>query len=181
MITVADLTAEKLKQYDAVVLGVRAYEAHPELLAANDALSAYAAAGGVVIMQYNTRLAGGIGPFPLTLDHTENVVDEGAPVSILDASDPLLAWPNKINAADFSGWVEERGHGFMSSWDPHYKALVETHDPGQKPQEGGLLVARTGKGAWIYLGLALYRQLPEGVPGAYRLLANLVSAGKEPR
>ncbi len=181
MITVADLTAEKLKKYDAVVLGVRAYEAHRELLAANDVLSAYAAAGGVVIMQYNTRLASGIGPDPLTLDHTENVVDEGAPVSILDASDPLLTWPNKITAADFSGWVEERGHGFMSSWDPHYKALVETHDPGQKPQEGGLLVARTGKGAWIYLGLALYRQLPEGVPGAYRLLANLISSGKMTR
>ena len=180
MITVADLTAEKLKQYDAVVLGVRAYEAHRDLLAGNDVLNAYAAAGGVVIMQYNTRLASGIGPYPLTLDHTENVVDEGAPVSILDASDPLLTWPNKITPADFSGWVEERGHGFMSSWDPHYKALVETHDPGQKRQEGGLLVARTGKGAWIYLGLALYRQLPEGVPGAYRLLANLVSAGKEP-
>jgi len=181
MITVADLTPENLKQYDAVVLGVRAYEAHRELLAANDVLNTYAAAGGVVIMQYNTRLPSGIGPYSLTLDHTENVVDETAPVSILDPSEPLLQWPNKITAADFSGWVEERGHGFMSSWDSHYKAPLETHDPGQRPQQGGLLVARTGKGAWIYVAFALYRQFPEGVPGSYRLLANLISAGKEAR
>jgi len=181
ILSIADLTPEKLKQYDAVVLGVRAYEAHHELLAANDVLSAYTAAGGVVVMQYNTRLPAGIGRYPLTLDHTENVVDETAPVAILDPADPLLSWPNKITAADFNGWVEERGHGFMSSWDPHFKPLLETHDPGQQPQQGGLLVARTGKGAWIYLGLALYRQLPEGVPGSYRLLANLISAGKEPQ
>jgi len=180
-IAVADVTPDKLKQYDAVVLGVRAYEAHRELLAANDTLNAYAAAGGVVIAQYNTRLPAGVGPYTLTLDHTENVVDETTPVAILDPQDPLLSWPNKITAADFNGWVEERGHGFMSSWDAHFKPLLESHDPGQPPQKGGLLVARTGKGAWIYLGLALYRQLPEGVPGAYRLLANLISAGKEPQ
>jgi len=179
-IAVADVTPDKLKQYDAVVLGVRAYEAHRELLAANDTLNAYAAAGGVVIAQYNTRLPAGVGPYTLTLDHTENVVDETTPVAILDPQDPLLSWPNKITAADFNGWVEERGHGFMSSWDAHFKPLLESHDPGQQPQKGGLLVARTGKGAWIYLGFALYRQLPEGVPGAYRLLANLISAGKEP-
>ena len=179
-ITVADLTPDKLKQYDAVVLGVRAYEAHRELIAANDTLNAYAAAGGVVIAQYNTRLPAGAGPYTLTLDHTENVVDETTPVAILDAVDPLLTWPNKITTADFSGWVEERGHGFMSSWDPHFKPLLESHDPGQPPQQGGLLVARTGKGAWIYLAYALYRQLPEGVPGPYRLLANLISAGKDP-
>jgi hypothetical protein len=123
----------------------------------------------------------GAAPYPLSLGSNEKVVDETAPVAILDPADPLLSWPNRITTADFSGWVEERGHGFMSSWDPHFKPLLETHDPGQQPQQGGLLVARTGKGAWIYLGLALYRQLPEGVPGSYRLLANLISAGKEPQ
>ncbi|HWB32640.1 MAG TPA: PIG-L family deacetylase [Acidobacteriaceae bacterium] len=181
MITVADLTAEKLKPYDVVVLGVRAYEAHRDLLAANEVLNAYAAAGGIVVVQYNVRMPSGVGPYPLTLDRTENVVEEDAPVTIVAPTDPLLTWPNRITSADFSDWVEERGHGFMNSWDSHYTPLLETHDHGQPPQEGGLLVARTGKGAWIYVALALYRQLPEGVPGPYRLLANLISAGKESR
>jgi len=93
----------------------------------------------------------------------------------------LLSWPNQITPTDFDNWIEERGHGFMATWDTHYTPLLETHDPGQQPQRGGLLVARTGRGAWIYLGLALYRQLPEGVPGPYRLLANLISAAKNPQ
>jgi LmbE family N-acetylglucosaminyl deacetylase len=181
LITPADLTAEKLKPYDAVVLGVRAYEAHPELAAANAALNTYAAAGGVVIAQYNTgRLPDATGPYPLDLGPSEKVVEETAPVRILAPSDPLLNWPNRITPADFDHWVEERGHGFMSTWDSHYTALLETHDTGQKPQLGGLLYARTGRALWIYLGLALYRQLPEGVPGSYRLFANLLSAAKNP-
>jgi LmbE family N-acetylglucosaminyl deacetylase len=181
IITTADLTAEKLKPYDAVVLGVRVYEAHPELAAANAALNAYAAAGGVVIAQYNTgRLPTATGPYPLDLGPSEKVVEETAPVRILTPTDPLLNWPNRITSADFDHWVEERGHGFMSTWDTHYTPLLETHDAGQQPQLGGLLYARTGRGAWIYLGLALYRQLPEGVPGSYRLFANLLSAAKNP-
>jgi LmbE family N-acetylglucosaminyl deacetylase len=182
MITVTDLTPEALKQYDVVVLGVRPYEAHPELAAANPALNAYAAGGGVVIAQYVAReMPAGTGPYPLSLGSNEKVVEEDAPVKLLMPDDPLLTWPNKITAADFSGWVEERGHGFMDTWDPHYTALLESHDHGQQPQRGGLLVAHTGKGAWIYLAYALYRQLPEGVPGPYRLFANLVSAAKNPQ
>jgi len=181
IISVANLTAQNLKPFDAVVLGVRAYEAHPDLAAANPALNAYAAAGGVVIAQYNTgRLPEGTGPYPLNLGDSEKVVEENAPVHILAPAYPLLSWPNQITPADFNNWVEERGHGFMGSWDPRYLAPLETHDPGQRPQLGGLLVGRTGRGAWIYLGLALYRQFPEGVPGPYRLLANLISAGKNP-
>jgi LmbE family N-acetylglucosaminyl deacetylase len=177
----ADLTADKLKPYDAVVLGVRAYEAHPELAAANAALNAYAAAGGVVIAQYNTgHLPAATGPYPLNLGPSEKVVEETAPVRILAPSDPLLTWPNRITSADFDGWVAERGHGFMSTWDAHYTPLLETHDAGQQPQLGGLLYTRTGRGLWIYLGFALYRQLPEGVPGSYRLFANLLSAAKNP-
>jgi hypothetical protein len=180
ILTAANLTAESLKPYDAVVLGVRAYE-HRELAAANAALNTYAANGGVVIAQYNTgRLPDGTGPYPLSLGGSEKVVEEDAPVKIVAPDNPLLAWPNKITTADFDHWVEERGHGFMATWDPHYTPLLETHDHGQQPQLGGLLVARTGRGAWIYLGLALYRQLPEGVPGAYRLFANLISAAKNP-
>jgi hypothetical protein len=101
-------------------------------------------------------------------------------VKFLDPGNPAFAWPNKISEADFKGWVEERGHGFMRTWDSHYQPLVETHDPDQDPQEGGLLLARYGKGFYIYDAFALYRQLPSGVPGAYRLLGNLVSLSKNP-
>jgi len=107
------------------------------------------------------------------------VVDEHAPVRLLDPSHPLLNWPNAITAADFDGWAEERGHSFLSSWGPGYAALTETADPGQDPQRGGLVVAHPGKGTYIYVAFALYRQFPELVPGAYRLLANLLSAGKD--
>jgi LmbE family N-acetylglucosaminyl deacetylase len=180
-IPIPDLTAENLKRFDAVILGVRAYEAHPELAAANSALNAYAAAGGIVIAQYNTgRLPANTGPYPLSPGDSEKVVEEDAPVQILAPENPLFTWPNHITSADFDHWIEERGHGFMGTWDSHYTALLETHDAGQQPQRGGLLVAHTGRGAWIYLGLALYRQLPEGIPGPYRLLANLISAAKNP-
>ena len=100
-------------------------------------------------------------------------------MKLLDPAHPLFNWPNAITAADFDGWVEERGHSFLDSWDAHYTALTETADPGQDAQRGGLLVAHPGKGTNIYVAYALYRQLPELVPGAYRLLANLLSAGQE--
>ena len=108
------------------------------------------------------------------------MVDETSQVKLLDPGNPVFAWPNKITTADFNGWEEERGHGFLQKWDPRYQALVETHDPEQDPQSGGLLIARYGRGFYIYDAFALYRQLPSGVPGAYRILANLVSIGKNP-
>ena len=113
-------------------------------------------------------------------DPAHNVVVEAQPVQILVPNSPLLTWPNKITSADFNNWAEERGHGFAASWGPQYQALLETHDPEQDPQKGGLLLAPVGKGAYIYCALALYRQLPEGVPGAYRLLANLLSYARNP-
>ena len=176
-LTVDDVAAGKLAGYDAVVLGVRAYATHSGLAAANGKLLEYAKNGGVVIVQYNLGQFD-YGPYPLTMGAAEKVVDETDPVELLKPENPLLSWPNKISARDFDGWVEERGHGFMESWDPRYESLVETHDPGQDPQKGGLLVAKTGKGIYIYEGLALYRELPEGVPGTYRLFANLLSAGR---
>ncbi len=106
----------------------------------------------------------------------ERVVDEKAPVRLLAPDDSLLTWPNRVTSADFDGWVEERGHSFLDSWDPAYTALTETADAGQDPQRGGLLVAHPGKGTYIYAAFALYRQLPELVPGSYRILANLLSA-----
>ena len=178
----ADITAGNLAAYDVIVLGIRAYAARPELAAANPRLLDYVKQGGVLIVQYNTReYDHNYGPYPLTLTgDPEKVVDESNAVRLLEPANPILSWPNKITAADFAGWVEERGHSFMHSWDPHYQALTETKDPGQDEQKGGLLYAKYGKGAYVYLAYALYRQLPEGVPGAYRLFANLLSLPKAP-
>jgi hypothetical protein len=176
-LTMDDVTAGRLAGYDVVVLGVRAYAANPGLAAANGKLLEYAKDGGVVIVQYN--LSKFDGPYPSSLGSTEKVVDETAAVKLLMPESPALSWPNRVTARDFDGWVEERGHGFMESWDPQYQALLETHDPDQDPQKGGLLVAKTGKGTYVYVALALYRELPEGVPGAYRLFANLLSLGSE--
>ena len=177
-----DIETGSLSGYDAVVLGVRAYTARPELRSANNRLLDYVKNGGVLIVQYNLGdFDHEYGPYPFTLGaNPQKVVDEASEVKMLDPTNPILSWPNKVTPADFQGWVEERGHGFMGKWDPHYQALVETHDPEQDPQKGGLLVARYGKGLYIYDAFALYRQLPTGVPGAYRLMANLVSAGKNP-
>ncbi len=132
--------------------------------------------GGTLIVQYQS--GNFPAPAPLNLGRAERVVDEAAPVKLLDPANPLFTAPNVITAADFDGWVEERGHSFLESWDPAYTALTETADPGQDPQRGGLVVAHAGKGTYIYLAFALYRQFPELVPGAYRILANLLSAGK---
>jgi hypothetical protein len=176
-LTMDDVAGGRLSGYDAVVLGVRAYAAHPGLAAANGQLLHYAKNGGVVIVQYNLGPFD-YGPYPYSLGSAEKVVDEKAPVQLLMPENPVLSWPNKITPRDFDGWVEERGHGFMESWDPQYQALLETHDTEQDPQKGGLLVAKIGKGAYVYVALALYRELPEGVPGAYRLFANLLSLGK---
>lgn len=178
-----DIETGDLKQFDAIVLGVRAYAVRPELRAANDRVLEYVKDGGVLIVQYNLQnFDRDYGPYPFKLgDNPQKVVDETSAVKLLDPSNPILTWPNRITAADFRGWQEERGHGFMESWDHrHYKALVETHDPDQDPQSGGLLVARYGRGTYIYDAFALYRQLPSGVPGAYRILANLVSVAKNP-
>jgi LmbE family N-acetylglucosaminyl deacetylase len=178
-LTMSDIAEGKLSEYDVVVLGVRAYAAHPGLAAANGQLLQYAKNGGVVIVQYNTGQFD-YGPYPYSLGDAEKVVDETASVQLLMPESPLLSWPNKITEHDFDGWVEERGHGFMDTWSKEYAAPLETHDPGQDAQNGGLLVTRTGKGTYIYLAYALYRELPEGVPGAYRLFANLLSIGKAP-
>ena len=184
ILALADLTPEKLSAFDVVLLGVRAYAAHPQLAGnGSKPLNDFAQSGGVVIVQYNSASdATGTAPYPFNLpgDSAHNVVDETDPVTLLDPAAPLLNFPNKITAADFNGWTEERGHGFASTWTPEYTPLLETHDPGQEPQRGGLLVAKVGKGAYIYCAFALYRQLPDAVPGAYRLIANLLSYPKNP-
>jgi LmbE family N-acetylglucosaminyl deacetylase len=178
----SDLTHGDLSGFDAIILGVRAYAVRADLKAANGRLLDYVKNGGVLIVQYNLQgFDNDYGPYPLSLGaNPQKVVDENSPVKFLNPSSPAFAWPNKVTEADFKGWVEERGHGFMRTWDSRYQPLVETHDPDQDPQEGGLLLARYGKGFYIYDAFALYRQLPSGVPGAYRLLGNLVSLSKNP-
>ncbi len=176
-LTIADLTSGKLSQYDTVILGVRTYNAHPDLHGApTQALLDYARAGGNVVVQYQTtEFTGDDAPYPLSLGSNEKVVDEAAPVHVLTTNAPQITTPNTITSADFNGWIEERGHGFLSTWDPHYTPLTETHDPGQEPQKGGLITTQLGKGHWTYCAYALYRQLPEAVPGAYRLFLNLLN------
>jgi hypothetical protein len=179
LLTADEVLHGDLSQYNAIVFGIRTYAARPELAMANSRLLDYAQNGGTVIVQYNSdEYDHNFGPYPYKMGRSpEKVVDEKSKVTILDPSSPLMSWPNKITDADFNGWVEERGHSFMDSWDPRYAALTETHDAGQDPQKGGLLYARYGKGAYIYVAYALYRQMTEAVPGAYRIFANLVSAG----
>jgi hypothetical protein len=164
------------------VLGIRAYATRPELRANNNRLLDYTKNGGTVIVQYQTgEYDHNYAPYPLSLSSDpEKVVEENGEVSILSPNDPLLSWPNKITLADFQNWVEERGHGFMRTWDSHYIAPTEMHDVGQEPQNGGLIYGSYGKGTYIYMSYAFFRQMPEGVPGAFRIMANLVSAGKNP-
>ncbi len=184
ILKVSDLTLDKLKAFDTVVLGVRTYNAHPDLHGApTQALLDFARNGGNVVVQYQTpEFTAADAPYPLTT-HNERVIDETAHVQILEPQSPLLSTPNTITSADFNGWIEERGHGFLDTWDPHYTALTETHDPGapaehilpQAPQRGGLITVQLGKGRWTYCAFALYRQLPEAVPGAFRLFVNLLN------
>jgi hypothetical protein len=127
--------------------------------------------------QRETGALSHIGPYPLTVS-SERVTVEEAPVTFPDPNHPLLFTPNKITERDFDGWVQERGLYFASEWDTHYEPVFESHDPGEKPHPGGTLYTRYGKGVYIFTGYAFFRQLPAGVPGAYRIFANMISAGK---
>ena len=176
ILTRAEVVSGDFSTWNVVVVGIRAYSSMPELAAAQGRLNAFVRDGGTLIVLYQS--ANFPAPLPLSLGRAERVVDESAPVSLLDVSNPLMTTPNKITPADFGGWVEERGHSFLESWDKDYTALTETADPGQDPQRGGLIVAHPGRGTYIYSAYALHRQLPELVPGSYRILANLLSAGR---
>ncbi len=179
LLSTADLVSGNLSAYNVIIIGIRAYSVRPELTRVQPRLEDFVRNGGTLIVQYQSNTFPA--PLPLSMGGRlpERVVDEQSSVKLLDPSNPLLNFPNKITTADFDGWVEERGHSFLDSFDSGYTALTETADPGQDPQRGGLIVTHPGKGTYIYVAYALYRQLPELVPGAYRILANLVSAGKE--
>ena len=174
----AVVAAGDFARFDAVVVGTRAYAVRPELAAATRALTDYARRGGNVVVLYQTQewKPETMAPFRALLPNdAEETTEEDAPVTILAPRDPLLTHPNRITAADFAGWIEQRGSKFLTSLAPEYTALVEVHDTGQAPQRGVWVTARVGQGRWSYVALALHRQLPYGVPGAYRILANLLT------
>jgi LmbE family N-acetylglucosaminyl deacetylase len=175
------LSRGDLSRYDAIVIGSRAYETEPALVANNGRLLDYGRNGGLVIVQYQQYpfVDGGFAPYPLTIARPhDRVTDENAPVTELDPTHPIFHYPNEIGANDWRGWIQERGLYFAHSWDTTYVPVLETHDPPPPgpPVElkGGLLIAPLGRGTYVYTGLSFFRQLPAGVPGAYRLFMNLL-------
>jgi LmbE family N-acetylglucosaminyl deacetylase len=176
----AELTPERLREYDAVVFGIRAFSSRPDLAARLPALYGFVESGGNVIVQYNTpeRTLTTFAPLTLRIARNERVTDETATMTLLAPEHPAFTTPNRIGPADFAGWVQERGLYFPTEWDARFTPLLACADPGEPVKNGSLIVAQHGKGYFVYTGLAFFRQLPAGVPGAYRLLANLVSLGK---
>jgi len=167
-----------LSMFDVIVLGIRAYETNAALIAGNDRFLEWVSSGGVLIVQYQQYgyFNGGYAPYPVQARFPhDRVSDERAAVTLLSPGHVLFNQPNRIGEADFEGWVQERGLYFPYEWDERYEPLLEMADPGEDPKRGGILVARYGEGLYVYTGLSLFRQLPAGVPGAYRLLANLLS------
>ncbi len=183
MIPSDELATEDLSKYQTIVLGIRAYDTQKDVIDNNKRLLDYVEKGGRLVVQYNTMgsfgspidfNAGKYTPYPATLSRARVSVEE-APVQILDPTNPIFHSPNEITQKDFAGWVQERGLYFMSQWDSNFTPLLESHDPGEAEQKGGVLVAHYGKGMYIYTGYAFFRQLPAGVPGAVRLFVNLLS------
>ncbi len=204
-VPVVDLTPDSLARgdlarFDAIIIGSRAYETVPALVEFNARLLAYAQGGGLLLVQYQQYdfFRGAFAPYPLEVggvslnalltragtappdgavrpDSHDRVADEGAPVRIIAPGSPVVQAPNPIGVADWTGWVQERGLYFARSWSPEYRPVLEMHDPGEPPLEGGLLVAPVGHGTYVYTGLSFHRQLPAGTPGAYRLFMNLLA------
>ena len=184
MLGANELATGNLDQFDAVVIGIRASAVREELKAYNKRLLEYVERGGNVVWQYQTPEFDEVayGPYPYKMGRNpEEVSEEDARVTILDATNPIFNFPNKITPADFDHWVEERGSKWWGEWDARYKPLLECHDREQPLQKGGMMYAEFGKGTWVYAGYAFYRQLPAGVQGAYRLFANLISLKKRTR
>jgi LmbE family N-acetylglucosaminyl deacetylase len=179
-----DLATANLSQYDVIMTGTRAYAVREDLKTYNKRLLDYVNAGGNMVVLYNTfeLVANEFAPFPgELLASAEEVSEEDSPITILAPAHQALTWPNTITLADFNDWVEQRGSKFFTTWDKAYTPMISTYDKGQAPQSGGWLTARYGKGHWTYFAYALHRQLPYGVPGAFRITANLLALGKTPK
>jgi len=174
------LASGDLGRFDAIVAGIRAYNTRERLAVVQPRLLQYVEDGGTLIIQYNVSrglVTEDLGPYPFTIGR-DRVTEENAAVTILAPDHVLLRYPNTITQEDFDGWVQERGLYFATAWDDRYETVVASHDTGEADLAGGLVFARFGKGVFIYSGISWFRQLPAGVPGAYRLFANLVSAGQ---
>jgi hypothetical protein len=178
------LAREDLTRFDAIVLGIRAFNTRPALQTLKERLHAYVAAGGTELVLYtvNTGFPGinaamvtdTIGPYPFKVGR-KRITDETAPVRFLQPDHPMFHWPNEITARDFDGWIQERSLYHAEGWDAHYTALLGMADPGEAEDSGALILARYGKGCYVYTGLAFFRQLPDGVPGAMRFFANILA------
>lgn len=179
ILSISDI-GQDLKQYDALLFGVRAYNVYPELAIYHDNIMEYVKSGGRVVMQYNTSRGMKIplGPYPFELSRGR-VTDEFAAVTIKNQDDPILNYPNSISENDFDNWVQERGLYFANNWDEKYRSIISWNDPGEDPLAGSLIVTDYGDGVYTYTSISFFRQLPAGVPGAYRLMSNLISGGKE--
>jgi LmbE family N-acetylglucosaminyl deacetylase len=183
LLETSNINLTQLQQYDAVILGVRVYNGVEEARQFQPILFDYAEQGGTVIVQYNknfgmTVTMDELAPYPLKISR-DRVTVEDAPVRFLAPEHPILNWPNKITTADFEGWVQERGLYFPNEWADEYTPIISSNDPEEPPRDGGLLVAKHGKGHYIYTGYSWFRQLPAGVPGAFRLFANMISLGQQ--
>ncbi|SDJ88146.1 N-acetylglucosaminyl deacetylase, LmbE family [Catalinimonas alkaloidigena] len=181
----AYLAEGDLSRFDAIVVGIRAYNVNDRMAYYQPRLLSYVEKGGVLVEQYNTSYGlklPQIGPYEFTIGRRERVTKEEAPITYLNAKHPLLHYPNELTKADFDGWVQERGLYFANKWDTRYDTLLVANDPGEEPMAGGLLYTKYGKGAFVYTGYSFFRQLPAGVPGAFRLFSNLLAGGlTEPR
>ena len=179
MLKDADMNLETLTKFTTIIVGIRAYNILDRINFYHDHLMEYVKNGGNVIVQYNTNsgLKTNPGPYPMKIS-TDRVTVEGAEVSVLLPDHPALNTPNKITKADFDGWVQERGLYFPNEWDSKYQALISIHDPGETPKNSSILIAKYGKGNFVYTSISWFRQLPAGVPGAYRIFTNLISLGQ---
>jgi LmbE family N-acetylglucosaminyl deacetylase len=184
-LTVDEIKSADLSPYNTIIIDNRGYEAHPELIAANSRLLDFVKAGGTLIVFYHKdnewnpdekKNRPQLAPYPIILDD-KRVTDETAPITFIQRRHPLLNSPNRITPADFSNWIQERGLYYPKEWDAHYTEIFSTNDPGEPPLTGGLLVTQHGKGKYIYTSMVWYRELRAGVPGAYRMFANMISYG----
>jgi hypothetical protein len=178
----AEVNDQNLKQFDAIVVGVRAYNIYEFLSNKNDVFNRYVENGGNMIVQYMKSMQVGLkkiqsGPYPFTVSGTR-VTEENAKVNFLLPQHPAFNYPNKITEKDFEGWIQERSTYQVDQSDEHYEKLISMNDVGEKESNGSLAIAKYGKGNYVYVGLVLFRQLPAGVPGAYRLMANLIALPK---
>jgi LmbE family N-acetylglucosaminyl deacetylase len=178
-LSASDLAFGDLSRFHAIITGIRAYNVNEDLKANNQRLLDYVQKGGTLIVQYVRPTGRGtpflFGPYPMNVSDSDRITVEESPIRILDPMNPIFNQPNKISEADFQRWVQERGLYFMNTWDPQYKALLSGNDPGEEPKNGGMLYVQYGKGHYIYTGYSWFRQLPAGVPGAFRIFANMLS------